>query len=98
MFDLIGITESKQQRKISLQMLILMTIIFIFNPLKQQREELQFMLTLNLTINLITSEGKTLILKMMNLSRYGLKSGITRAKTFYVAVPIDIPTVTFLTL
>ena len=32
------------------------------------------------------------------LSRYGLKLGIMRSKTFYVAVPIDIPTVTFLTL
>ena len=46
-FDLIGITQTKQQRKISLQMLILMAIIYILNPLKEQQEELQFMLTIN---------------------------------------------------
>ena len=91
-FDLIGITEThNRSRKISLQMLISLTIIYIVNPLKEQWEELQFMLI----INSITSEERTLIL---NLSRYGLKPEIPRAKTFYVAVSIDIPTVTFLTL
>ena len=48
-FDLIGITDPKQQieKDFITNVDIIMTIIYILNPLKEQQEELQFMPTIS---------------------------------------------------